>query len=66
MRETEYWAVMDRDGNTYLFDDAPICKGGLWYPQDLTKKYYYVAPRLLPKLTLDNSPQKVKITLLYD
>ena len=63
----ELWIARDQDNTLIVFQSKPVFdkNKGLW-DEILNEDCMVISPFLFPKVTFENSPQKVKLELIKD
>lgn len=60
----ELWIARDKDGSLYLYGEKPEREECGMFAVSTTDDYCALIDTLLPEITWENSPRKVKIELV--
>ena len=58
------WAARDKNGSLWLYTEKPVPIGSLFIEDvDIETEKMKICSSLLPEVTWENSPKKVKLTI---
>lgn len=63
----EMWAARDKSGNLKLYRNEPFptIGGGFWdYSDNSVFECIFYSKDILPEITYDNSPRRIKLTVM--